>query len=139
MASYYAIAALRTNETGAPDQIMLYRFKNVRDRYLWAKLSDYRLPVTRDVARILFPKIREAARDSTCWGDMNVSLNDPSADVFDSRPKYAPCQYLLDSTTGGVAHESWEMIPDYVTDSETVKNKFRRELESAKWRSQFVK
>ena len=139
MSSFYAVCALRTGELDAPNQIMLYRFRSSNARHYWCELSDYRLAVTRDIARLLFPKLRKHARDPQYWAEMEVSLIAHDDVPKRLRPNKALCEYMLDPLTGGVAHTSWEMIPDKIPNSETIKNKFRRELETAKWRSQFVK
>ena len=139
MAYHYAISALRTSEATAPDKIMLYRFKSKQTRSKWCSLSDYRLAVTRDIARLLFPKLRGCCNHAIYWAPLVLSTIDHEADPTQPQTPAASCEYMLDPVNGGVAMASWEMIPDAVPDSETVKNKFRRELERARWKAQFVK
>jgi len=121
---HYAIAAFREgSETAAPRRVMLYRFDAKRDRDRFASESDYRLGVPRDVARILFPILRNPSvmANPAYWCDLVMTI--PGRE---NRLK-TKAQYLTDSS-GWPLTAPFEMIPARVPGSVQVMNHFRRSI-----------
>lgn len=75
MAGYYCIARARTGvEEDNSDRVMLYRFTSRAARDAYVKLNEYRLSVSRDIARLIFPELRGEENNWKRWCSMKVLL-----------------------------------------------------------------
>lgn len=108
---YYAVATYRTTRENYSGRIMLYRFKTKRARDAFVRNNpDGRAPISRDYARIIFPKTRFHAQDAQWW--IPVEIPNPERHADGSRAAHIKAGYFYDCDEKRMATAPFELIAD---------------------------
>ena len=124
---FYCICRFRDKIEPDKPLVMLYRFRDKQARDEWSRQSPWRVPVTRDIARLIFPVLRGHEKNSPYWVDFETTVY-----TYTRKGQVkikAQAQYFVKPDEGIPYTESFEMIPDHCQDAKEVKARFRREME----------
>ena len=127
--THYALCRFSNREVS--DSVMLYRFRDKKMRDLFVSKSKYRVAITRDIARLIFPNLRGRESNPAYWIDMEMKLY--STGEHWTMRHDVTAQYFYDNETGLVANQSWEILPDHCPDIADFKTRMRHDWEVKKF------
>ena len=109
--NYYAVATYRTSKENYSGRIMLYRFKTrtARDAFV-RNNQETRAKLSRDLARIIFPKLRFHAQDPQWW--ITVEIPNPERHADGTRAAHIKAGYFWDCDRREMATAPFELIAD---------------------------
>ena len=113
------------------NSVMLYRFSDKKMRDLYVSQSKYRVAITRDIARLVFPNLRGRESNPSFWVDIDMKLYS-TGERWTMRHD-AKSQYFYDNEAGMVAARYWTVLPDHCPDIADFKTRMRHDWELKKF------
>lgn len=132
--AHYAIGAFRDG-TGDPSKVMLYKFAKRAHRDAWTEESVWRMSASRDLARLVFPSLRNHEGTPEWWVPLDLTVPVQHAGAREPLTVKVEAAYFYDYVLGSVAVSDWQIVPSLTESGQRLLNAFRRTLRRSRWKA----